>query len=485
MLSFGRRAILVAVLLPPTAGGCATPPGPMERAARRPILLPPAAAGTGDLDVLPEPAAERAAALLRSATERGALPLADAFALAEAVHEPLLALDEARLRALLDGDLALASVLPSLSLLVDHDRQDPVSLGGAGSFNSSESVRTRTSIRLTQPLFDGFRAGHARRAASGSAEALAATREDLRRGLRGAVARAFFEVLGAEAEARAREEALRLDDARLEEVRARAAQGLSRRTEVLLLESRREATRADIVRVTARRDEALVVLGGLLGEVPAVPLVAGPEPAEPLPTMEEVVAGSLRGRAELRAADARVRAAEAEVGVRRAARWPRLDLAANWYVDRANESRAATETLWDVGFLLEVPLYRGGAVEAAVRAAESRVREARLDRAGVLRRVAREAEAARVRAASGIELLAALESNERFARENLALVQAEYREGLATNLEVFTAQNLLQDAAVGLERQHLQVLLDRVELDLAMGRLDGAPAGAPDPGSAP
>jgi outer membrane protein TolC len=75
--------------------------------------------------------------------------------------------------------------------------------------------------------------------------------------------------------------------------------------------------------------------------------------------------------------------------------------------------------------------------------------------------------------------LRTLEVSVASADENYNLVREEYRSGLATNLEVYAAQNQLLSARLDLERQKYQVGLDRAALALSQGLLPGEPAGAP------
>src|SRR5262249_2194339 len=84
--------------------------------------------------------------------------------------------------------------------------------------------------------------------------------------------------------------------------------------------------------------------------------------------------------------------------------------------------------------------------------------------------------------------LRTLEISVASADENYNLVREEYRSGLATNLEVFAAQNQLLSARLDLERQKYQVGLDRAALALAQGVLPGGPSNTPagvPPGAAP
>jgi outer membrane protein TolC len=468
------RQAAIAILAA-AASACATPTSPLEGPWRA-IDDPHRGrlAGPGSDPTLPAlaRATEDGWAILQEARARGSLSLEDCVRLALATREELLSLDEDRLQALLLGDVAMSGLLPDVSLRAHHDRQDPVTINVGGSPQSTEPVRSEVLLTVFQPIFQGLREFHAMRAADRTAEAFTEDRRDLRRALSLSVARAFYLHAESEAEMRALEETLRFDEERVLEMEARAEQGLARRTEVLLQVSRRETTRADLVAARQRREGSRVVLEALTGAPIELPLSLRPDPPPSVPGREALVAEAFRNRADLRAADRRMEAAAAEVSEAGARRLPTVGAEANWFLDRWNHSQFAEETRWDLSLFMDFPLYTGGELDSRVRISSSRLRQRALERALVRRRIVEEVDRALVTLAAGLERLEALRANERFAKENLALLQEEYRQGLATNLEVFTAQQQVQEAVVALERQTYQSRLDAAEVDVAIGRED-------------
>ncbi|HET6201624.1 MAG TPA: TolC family protein [Planctomycetota bacterium] len=463
-----RRA---ALSLPPLlAAACATPRGALEREERVPVPLTPSPPA-----VLPRGAGERIGATLAAVAARGGATLADCFALAEASNEGLLSGDEERLQALLERDAALANFLPQVGLRGTHFRQNEATIqtttASGSTFFTATTHRSEAAVTVLQPLFDGFRDWHAMRAAERTAEAREAAREDLRRLLLASVARAFYGALQGEAEVATLEESRRREEARLLEVRARFEQGLSRRTEVLLNESNLASTDASLRRARTELKVRRSVLGALLGVPLSAPLAEAPPPPGALPSREEAIAEALGARADLRAAYGEVAAAQARLASARGEALPSLSASANRYVHRDNFSEFGERTNWDALLTLEVPLFSGGAYLARVRRGNSEVREAELALSAARRRVVEEVESAGARAAAGGELLATYETNVRAARENLRLLEEEYRAGIATNLEVLVAETGLDAALLNLERQRLQNGLDRVELEVALGRV--------------
>ncbi|MCI0587114.1 MAG: TolC family protein [Planctomycetes bacterium] len=462
-----RLAILLGL------AACTTPRDPLERDDL--LAVPFAHAGDPPAPaVLARPAAERIGEVLRDVATRGGATLEDCFRIAEASNEALLAGDEARLQALLARDEALAAFLPEVDLEVTHFRQNVVRLGGTGGGTgvvTTSPDRTQWALRALQPIFDGFRDWYAMQAEERTAEAREAAREDLRRRLLSSVARAFYGVLQSEAEGRTLEEARRRDTARVEEMRERFALGLARRTEVLLNESNLATTEADLLRARTDLEVRRAVLRSLLGAPLAAPLLEEPAEAGPLPPLEEARLEALAARPDLRAALAEAEAAQARLDSVRGEFLPSVSLAANRYLHRQHFAEFPDETEWDALLAVDVPIFAGGARRARYRTAASELRQSRLLVSSTRRSVAEEVEATHARVSRDEEILRTQETRERSARENLRLLEEENRAGIATNLEVLVAQTALDNARLDLDRQRLLTRLDRVELDVAMGRV--------------
>jgi outer membrane protein TolC len=294
----------------------------------------------------------------------------------------------------------------------------------------------------------------------------------MRAALRRTTARAFYGVLAAEADVRTLAASAELDATRVAEMKAREENGIARRSEVLLLESQQERTLAALRRSKRQRDVTHTVLDQVLGVELGAPLVDEAKSAPPLPTRDTAIAEAIASRHELRAAQAATRAAESVVEVARAGYWPTVSLVGNWYLGSNGLSERTEDTDWDARVELEMPIFEGESTRSRERVARSDVRKARLFESNALRAVVQDVEGALARASADAELLATFERSVQLATENLGLLQEEYALGIATNLEVLTAQNVLQQAQLDFERQRLEDRLDRVELAIALGRTE-------------
>jgi outer membrane protein len=469
------RTQLSSLVLSLSLAACATATDRLERDDLTPVPRTAAAAEAASAEHRPPPvlpSAETSAAgeLLGEVKKRGSARLLDCVRLAEATSEDLLSGDEDRLQEALRRDLALAGILPSVSFTMAAFVQDRVPDSSSSNFSSASSDRETWAITVRQPIFKGFAEFAAMRAANSSAAAREASIDVLRAALSRSVARAFFGVLESDAEVRALEESEQADARRVEEMRARQENGIARRSEVLLLESQLLTTETELRRARARGDDVRVALDQLIGVELGVPLSDPEGDIGPVPARREALAEAIGARPELRAAQLSAAAAEATVDVARAGYWPTLAAVGNYYLGRRNATPFAEATDWDALLTLEFPIFDGSATSTRERTAKSDVRKARLAESNALRNVVSDVESALARLAHDDELLATAERNVKIATENLGLLSEEFSNGIASNLEVLTAQNNLQEARLAFERQRLLSRLDRVDLYLALGR---------------
>jgi outer membrane protein len=255
-------------------------------------------------------------------------------------------------------------------------------------------------------------------------------------------------------------------------VGARQEVGLARRTDFLLAEAQLGEDEANLTRARNDLEVALQRLEFLLGEPPAGPLLddieipstLGDEP----PGSEEALAR----RSDMKQLDRQLAAARYRLSAARGEYLPSVDLEGRAYVDRHNASTFAEETDWTAEVTVSVPVFDGGRARASVLDATAALERSRLNREERARQVALEVETAWRTLQSDLARLRTLETSLASADENYRLVEEEYRGGLATNLEVIAAQNLLLSTRLERERQRYQVKLDAVALDLVRGVMD-------------
>jgi NodT family efflux transporter outer membrane factor (OMF) lipoprotein len=237
--------------------------------------------------------------------------------------------------------------------------------------------------------------------------------------------------------------------------------GIASQADVALAETQLETTRAQAIDVEAERAALEHAIAELVGKAPSALSIAPlPLDAPPPDIPPGLPSELLERRPDVAAAERRVAAASATLGVARAAFFPRLLLTASGGFESASIARWITglSTFWSAGPALAVTLADGGRRRAAVQQAQAAYDESVAAYQATVLQSLREVEdslaALRVLREEADVQASAVAAAER----SLTLATNRYRGGVATYLEVITAQNAAltnQRAAVSLLSRRL------------------------------
>jgi len=269
-------------------------------------------------------------------------------------------------------------------------------------------------------------------------------------------------------------ELIALDRRNLELTRASFEGGRSARTDVLSAESQLTADLTQLPPLNQQLAIARHALSVLVGRPPAewVPPdfdLDRLEVPEELPVT--VPSDLVRQRPDILAAEETLHASSAAIGVATANLYPSLDLSASW-------SRAASipsalfdpaSTIWSIAAGLAQPLFRGGELVAARRAAVEQFQaDLATYRDTVLQSFGQVADVLRA-LEHDAQLLDAQKTAMDTAQASLNLTQESYRVGQASLLQVLDAQRLFFQARLGFVRGKAQRYQDTAQLYAAMG----------------
>lgn len=336
----------------------------------------------------------------------------------------------------------------------------------------SLTLYDRSEYRFTavQPVFSGLREFYALRQTNSLYRAQEHQVRHARLLLYADTADAFYAVLEIDRELETTQDTLRLAQERLEELVQRNRVGISRRSEVLSQEAEAASIRATVERLKGLLVvawEALRFVTGLEGTPELVDDL--PEPPA-VPPVEEYLARAQDRRDDLKAARERVAAAEEGIGIARSGYLPTADLEARYYTHREGVS---SEIDWDVVLSFQVPLFEGMVTQARLREARSLVRSSRLELERLSRDAALQVNRAHADLLAFRSELASLETAVASAVENYDIVQAEYRRGIVTNIDVLTAFDQLQQARLRRDRARFNARRAGVRLEAVTGATPG------------
>lgn len=312
---------------------------------------------------------------------------------------------------------------------------------------------------------------------------VAATQDELtaaRISVTGAVADAWYAVVGERATLALIDAQVDVNTKLVELVEIRFGAGLAAAVDVLQQRGQLEAVRAQRPaaegRLALAEQRLAVLLGGVPGgKAPALPEGAEvPEPA-PLPALG-VPAKVLARRPDVRAAQRRVLAVDHRISAAAADLLPAIRIGASTgFQGRYNEAQGLSffdNWVWSLFANLTAPLWDGGRRKAEVERVKALLADAVAGYGQVVQRAMAEVEEALVRDETERRSLAAVDTRLDIARKTLEEARFRYAHGQTDYLPVLASLAALQ----GLEQERLARL--RAALTVRVGLLR-ALAGAP------
>lgn len=179
----------------------------------------------------------------------------------------------------------------------------------------------------------------------------------------------------------------------------------------------------------------------------------------------------VRQRPDILAAEALLHQASANVGVATANMYPRLNLTGSF----GSESRTAANlfgagtTVWSAGAGLLQPLFHGGELHAKKRAAVAAYDQANANYREVVLQAFRDVADTLLALEADSHSLKLRQDAEQAASETLSLVQQQYQAGAASYLELLSASQQYQQAAIQLAQAEASRFADSAALIHALG----------------
>jgi outer membrane protein TolC len=339
------------------------------------------------------------------------------------------------------------------------------------SLNHPDPItNTRTAIGIEQPIFNAGLTTLGTEAAKLGHDVAAAAREASEQNLAFRAAQAFVRVLQLEAAVRATDAAVAAAESDHQRARARRDVGLVTEADVLAV----DVHLADMHQrhITARGDlsVARIQLAEAIGlSLTDSPMLVRPRlPSEPADA-ETLVREATASHPNRREADLHLQLADNARRTARAGLLPTVGLQGGWEFNGA--TLAEQQSSWVVGAEVRINLFRGFADTARMAEASQAHIRATAERERVERRI-------EVDVRTALAQLAAARAREETgraaltqARESQRIIRDRYESGLATVTDVLRAAEATLDAESRATAAEMDVILQTVALDRALGRL--------------
>ncbi len=294
-----------------------------------------------------------------------------------------------------------------------------------------------------------------------NAEAAAADVQSASLSLHAELATDYFSLRGIDSDRDLLDNTVAAYQRALELTRNRYTGGIASAADVAQAETQLETTRAQAVDVAVARASLEHAIAVLIGR-PAAAFSIDPSPLDSTPPSVPAVLPSqlLERRPDIAAAERRVAAADAQVGLSKTAFYPVLSLSgsAGFEASSFGSWLAGASNFWSIAPALAVNVFDAGRRRAATQQARAELTQADAEYRGTVLSAFREVE-------DQLATLRVLADEARIqndavtaAERSLELANNRYRGGVVTYLEVITAQSF----ALGNERTAVSILVRRM-----------------------
>jgi len=330
------------------------------------------------------------------------------------------------------------------------------------------------SLAFSLPLFAGGRLVAGYKQANYS---LQASRETVRLSEQETifnVKRSFYGYLLAREFSAAAQEALDLAEKFRVNVKNLYEVGMASRFDLLRSEVQVANLQPQAIKARNSVDVAELGLKTIVGLDLDTPIaVRGELAAPPLDTETGgAIEQALGQRPELRQIDYQRRMAGEMLKIARGSALPTLAVggAYSFWADGLNFRKGAWQNFYAINLSLTVPLFNGFESRARIGQSKAMIRELEWTRKGLSDMIAFEVRQAVLNYTQARETLLSQEKNVEQAREAVRIAELNYAEGLATNLDVSTAQVALSQARTNYSQALYDCVISQAQLEKAVGR---------------
>lgn len=405
------------------------------------------------------------------------LSLDQAMAMAGRHEERLGLSGEDYVQALVEKNRAVASFLPTLAFRPTYAIGDAPPGTGRSEGGGLGAILVHRGDTLQS--FDAPVVGHLNVfrgfgdvANLHAAEAVVAQRRELLLDLQATVmlnvAQTYYLVLRAERGVDVLGDSLRLQEARLADIEQQLANGLATKLAVAQTHAQVDSVRVQLVRaksdVANGRNTLALVIGAPSAPNPLVDSYAVPDQVAGVSAFEHEATET---RADVAAARHALEATRHDVDAAVAQYYPSVSIDVAGFLRREMYDDASK---WNALLGVNLPIFSAGEIEADVRTAWSRVRQAALNESAVRRGALHDVQTAYENLDASRRRIVDLADEVKAAEEAFAQAQSAFQNGLGINLDVLSAQDQVLEARLELAGAQFDRTVFYLDLLRAAGR---------------
>ncbi len=399
------------------------------------------------------------------------LALSQAMRLANNNNEELAISGENYLQALIAKDKAFATFMPHVGIGVSdfqmHGFTAPPGFPSVTNFFQTHYANVPLASTLNVNVLKDATAISSARLVSGQRKAAML---DLQSSLLLEVAQTYYQVLSDDRSVTVLKQTLKVQQARVTMVKHEFEAGVALRLTVLQSQSDEANTRVQLTKARNNVVRGRATLAYLIGaaNLNHARLLNDFNPTIHLPTLAQLQKIAWSQRQDLKAAEDKVAAQAKNVQAAYEQYFPSLAINFDTFLYKG---QFPTDSWWSGLFSVNMPLFEGGEIYADLRAAYSQYRQAMLAAHQLRRRIGEEVTIARADWLSGLQLEKNLKTEVTAAEAAYHQAEHSFKAGLATNLDVITAQDQELAAHLAYQQSRFQTRINLLNLFRISGRL--------------
>ncbi len=323
---------------------------------------------------------------------------------------------------------------------------------------------TKGYLSGSYSLFSGMRDYISLKAAAAKTGAAELDLARARQQLYFSVALTYLNLHAAQKELFVRREQLEVTKKRITELEARVNIGRSRKSEVVAVKTQLAQDKAGYLNAEAAErltQQALMFLTGLDKDMASADIDPGKNSGLEFYLKQVLL------RPDLAAGRKSLEASGHLLEIQKHNLWPTVTVAGDYYVLRHPEPKPAN--YWNATLAFNMPLYTGGAARALRQTASSAKRSAELALQLAERQALTEVRSAYEEFKYAALQTASLEEARALASDNARYQENDYKLGLVTNLDVLSAQNIVQQTRLAVSQAKVRERLTLLKLEIAAG----------------
>lgn len=377
---------------------------------------------------------------------------------------------------------AASGFLPSLNAQGQHTLDEKVMELEFPSFIPGEPPQrvevdfTRDyqfSMSLSLPLFTGGRLTSMFKQAKYN---LGSTKESVRQSRHLTVfntKRAFYGHLLAKEFVSVAEEAVRVAEENLNNVKNMYEVGMASKMDLLRSEVRLTNMQPEVIAAKNNLRISELNLKTVLGlDLSQAVEIQGSLSYEPFePDLDECISQALAHRPEIKQIDFQRKMAGESLKLSRSGYLPSLAVSGSYsfWADKLNFRKDTWSSFYAVNLVLNIPIFNGFKESAQIAQSKAAIREIELNQKALQDAVEFEVRQAFLSLMEAKETLVSQEKNTEQAKESLRITQLNFAEGMATTLDVISAEAAYSQAQVNYSQALYNYVVAVADLDRAMG----------------